>query len=214
MIETLSPGGAAPAKPSTPKPGRSVRTRQRLMEAARAELIERAGAAEISAIAKRAGVSAGLAYHHFGSKEGLVAAVVADFYERYAAVVNAPYDGAGWAEREIQRTREAVAFLVRDPFTATLFGPLSRSGAVVAAEAACLADLVELGARNIAQGQADGDLPRQVDADMAAAFVLGGLRQSMTAALLADPHPDPIQLARTVWILTAQSLGLRPASRS
>ncbi len=214
MIEVLQTRSGAPVSVSRPKPGRGMLTRQRLMAAARAELIESAGAAEISAIARRAGASAGLAYHHFGSKEGLVAAVVEDFYACYAAVVNARYDGAGWAEREIQRTRETVLFLLRDPFTATLFGPLSRSGAVVQAEAACLAVLVELGARNIAQGQADGDLPRQSDAGMAAAFVLGGMRQAVTAALLADPHPDPIQLARTIWILTAQSLGLRPASRS
>lgn len=214
MIEALQTRSGVSVSASRPKPGRGMRTRQRLMEAARAELIESAGAAEISAIARRVGASAGLAYHHFGSKEGLVAAVVEEFYARYAAVVNARYDGSGWAEREIQRTRETVLFLLRDPFTATVFGPLSRSGAVVQAEAACLAELVEVGARNIAQGQADGDLPRQSDAAMAAAFVLGGMRQAVTAALLADPQPDPIQLARTVWILTAQSLGLRPASRS
>lgn len=214
MIETLKTRGDASAQPPTPKPGRSVRTRLRIMDAARAELIESAGAAEISAIAKRAGVSAGLAYHHFGSKDGLVAAVVEDFYARYTSVANARYEGESWAEREIQRTRETVRFLVRDPFAPTLFGPLGRSSAVVETEAACMAELTELGARNIAQGQADGDLPRQVDARMAAAFVLGGMRQAVTAALLFEPHPDPIQLARTVWTLIAQSLGLRQGSRS
>lgn len=176
--------------------------------------MENEGVAEIGAIAKRAGVSAGLAYHHFGSKDGLVAAVVEAFYARYTAVVNARYEGASWAEREIQRTRETVRFLIRDPFTATLFGPLGRSSAVVHAESACMAELVELGARNIAQGQRDGDLPRQVDPKMGAAFVLGGMRQAVSVALLAEPQPDPITLARSVWILIAQSLGLRQRSRS
>jgi AcrR family transcriptional regulator len=214
MTETLKARGGASARLSAPASGRSLRTRGRLVDAARAVLIENAGAAEIGAIARRAGVSAGLAYHHFGSKDGLVAAVVEEFYARYTRVANARYEGESWAEREIQRTRETVLFLVRDPFAPTLFGPLGRSGAVVETEGACMAELVELGARNIAQGQADGDLPRQVDAKTAAAFVLGGMRQAVTAALLADPDPDPIQLARTVWILIAQSLGLRQGSHS
>jgi AcrR family transcriptional regulator len=210
MIEALNP-----STPSTRAPSpRTQRTRLRLIEAARSVLIENSGAAEIGAIARRAGVSAGLAYHHFGSKDGLVAAVVEDFYARYTAVVNARYEGETWAEREIQRTRETVLFLVGDPFTATLFGPLGRSGAVVEAEAACMAGLVELGARNIAQGQAEGDLPRQIDAGLAAAFVLGGLRHAVATALLAGPKPDPIALARTVWVLIAQSLGLRQGSHS
>lgn len=213
MSLDLEPGRADDRR-RQPRPRRSARTRERLIEAARLELIASEGEAEIGAIARRAGVSAGLAYHHFGSKDGLLAAVVEAFYARYTQVVNARYDGAGWAEREIQRTRDTVRFLVTDPFAATLFGPLGRSAAVVHAEAACMADLVELGARNIAQGQGDGDLPRQTDPKVAAAFVLGGMRQAVTAALLADPHPDPVQLARTVWILIAQSLGLRQGSHS
>ena len=49
---------------------------------------------------------------------------------------------------------------------------------------------------------------------IAAAFVLGGLRQAMTLALLDDPNPDAEQLACNVWILIAQSLGLRVGSKS
>ena len=47
-------------------------TRQRLIKAAEHELIANNGSMEISAVAKRAKVSAGLTYHHFGSKTGLV----------------------------------------------------------------------------------------------------------------------------------------------
>jgi AcrR family transcriptional regulator len=176
--------------------------------------MDNAGAAEIGAIAKRAGVSAGLAYHHFGSKDGLIAAVVEDFYARYSRVANARYPGASWAEREIQRTRAVILFLLEHPFTPTLFGPLSRAPAVVSAEQACMAELIAHGARNIADGQAGGDLPRQSDPHLAAAFVLGGMRQAVAAALAAEARPEPVALARSVWILIASSLGLRVGSKT
>ena len=205
----------ADLKPRSTDPApRRVGARKRLLSAARTVLIENDGAAEIGAIAKQAGVSAGLAYHHFGSKDGLIAAVVEDFYARYARVANARYSGAGWAEREIQRTRAVVIFLLEHPFTPTLFGPLARPPAVVNAEQACLAELMEQGACKIAQGQADGDLPRGSDPKLAAAFVLGGMRQAVAAALAAEARPEPIALARQVWILMAASLGLRVGSKT
>ena len=51
-------------------------TRERLLSAAQEELIEGQGHLEMQAVARRAQVSVGLAYHHFGSKAGLIAAVV------------------------------------------------------------------------------------------------------------------------------------------
>lgn len=193
---------------------RGRKTREKLIDAARGALIDGDGAAEITDIAKRAGVSAGLAYHHFNSKDGLVAAVVEDFYDRYGQVANGQFRGESWAQREVQRVRAVVRFFLEDPFTRTLFGPLGRSSAVVHAEGRCMADLMARGAVNIAQGQADGDLPRQADPNIAAAFVLGGMRQAVALALLDDPTPDPDQLAHGIWILIAQSLGLRVGSKS
>ncbi len=61
---------------------RGEATRARLLEAAMAELVERDGALEVASVAARADVSVGLLYRYFGSKAGLVAAVVADFYDR------------------------------------------------------------------------------------------------------------------------------------
>lgn len=209
-----SPPVAHPASAAPRVRPRSRESRERLIDAARTVLIDGEGHAEMSEIAARAGVSAGLAYHHFGSKDGLVSAVVEDFYARYDRTANATYRGESWPQREIQRVRASVRFLVEDPFTATLFGPLGRSTPVVNAEASCMARLVERGSQNIARGQADGDLPRQVNPHLAAAFVLGGLRQSVGAALLMETGPDPERLAGAIWILIAQSLGLREGSKS
>lgn len=208
MITPLRADMATDSAPTS----RGRKTREKLIDAARGALIEGAGEAEITEIASRAGVSAGLAYHHFGSKDGLVSAVVADFYARYAQVANQAFRGETWSQREVQRVRAVVRFLVEEPFTRTLFGPMGRSSAVVHAESHCMATLIARGARNIAQGQADGDLPRQADPHIAAAFVLGGLRQALSLALLDDPAPDAEQLGQAIWVLIAQSLGLRIGS--
>jgi AcrR family transcriptional regulator len=60
-----------------------VATRGRLLESARNELVERQGVLEVDSVARRAGVSVGLIYRHFGSKAGLVGAVVQAFYDRF-----------------------------------------------------------------------------------------------------------------------------------
>ena len=65
----------------------TIGTRERLIRAAEQELIRSHGHLEMQAVSKRAQVSVGLAYHHFGSKAGLIAAVVEAFYGRLDEMV-------------------------------------------------------------------------------------------------------------------------------
>jgi AcrR family transcriptional regulator len=65
----------------------TIGTRERLIGAAEKELIRSHGHLEMQAVSKRAQVSVGLAYHHFGSKAGLIAAVVEAFYSRLDEMV-------------------------------------------------------------------------------------------------------------------------------
>ena len=67
-----------------------IGTPERLIRATQAELIHGQGRLEMQAVAKRAKVSVGLAYHHFGSKAGLIAAVVEGFYNRLEDVAFSP----------------------------------------------------------------------------------------------------------------------------
>jgi AcrR family transcriptional regulator len=60
----------------------NVGMRERLLCAAQEELTQGQGHLEMQAVARRARVSVGLAHHHFGSKAGLIAAVVEEFYSR------------------------------------------------------------------------------------------------------------------------------------
>lgn len=87
-------------------------SREAILAAARSALEAGGGQIEMNDVARRACVSVGLAYHYFGSKAGLVSALVTDFYDRYDAVVNRHYDDTGgWAARERMRLAEAVRFL-------------------------------------------------------------------------------------------------------
>src|SRR5262245_16628465 len=79
------PRRAAPLRRAQPRAPR-VRTRDpaekraRVMDVARTLFAERGYAATTTAdVARRAGVSEGILYHHFGSKEGLLAAVAGEY---------------------------------------------------------------------------------------------------------------------------------------
>src|SRR6266700_493839 len=104
----------------------TIKTRERLVRAAQAELIQSHGHLEMQPVAKRAKVSVGLAYHHFGSKAGLIAAVVEEFYNR---LDEAAFSGAGprsesWADRERRRIASYIAFHYDHPFAPLVIGAL------------------------------------------------------------------------------------------
>src|SRR5258707_14893189 len=96
----------------------TIGTRERLIRAAEKELIRSHGHLEMQAVAKRGRVSVGLAYHHFGSKAGLIAAVVEAFYNRLDEVAfketRSPLEG--WADREKRRIASYAAFHYDHPF--------------------------------------------------------------------------------------------------
>src|SRR3979411_54248 len=96
----------------------TIKTRERLVRAAEKEVIRRHGHLEMQAVARRAQVSVGLAYHHFGSKAGLIAAVVEEFYCRLdeAAFSGAKLPSETWADRERERIAAYVAFHYDHPF--------------------------------------------------------------------------------------------------
>src|SRR3989441_12361353 len=104
----------------------TIGTRERLIRAAEKELIRSHGHLEMQAVAKRAQLSVGLAYHHFGSKAGLIAAVVERFYGLLdeAAFSGAKLVGESWADTEKKRISRYVAFHYQHPFAALVVGTL------------------------------------------------------------------------------------------
>ncbi|MFE9574923.1 TetR/AcrR family transcriptional regulator [Nocardia sp. NPDC006044] len=184
--------------------------RQQLLDAARDELVRGNGVLELVALTRRAGLSTGALYHHFGSKSGLLAAIYDGFYEglRHAiADAHLPAD-ADWATREHERTRRFVAYHFADPLASVLLDRTALDPQLTELEAVYIRTMSDNAAGNIRRGQAHGELPADVDPDSAGAFVIGGLRYGIAQQLRITPLPTPDRAADRLWRPTAAALGL------
>ena len=193
---------------------RSAASRRRLLEAAAAELIARGGTAEVAAVAARSGASVGLIYRHFGSKAGLIAAVVEDFYDRLDdSVLNADLTpGADWPVRERLRTRRNAAFHYAEPLAPVILSRLAREPEVAAVEARRIARHIEAAARNIRRAQKNGEIPADLDPELAAAMVLGGIRQALGAVLARAAPPPQDTVVDELWRFVAAAIRCAPVS--
>ncbi|MDV2079912.1 TetR/AcrR family transcriptional regulator [Marinobacter xestospongiae] len=193
---------------------KKISTYQRLITAAQRELIANNGHMEISAVAKRAEVSAGLTYHHFGSKTGLVAAVVDQFYEPLREIAlgdGIPVD-LEWRERERTRTKAIIEYFYSHPLSPLIAGRLAREPEVLDIERAHMEALLVEGARNIAQGQKLGLISPDLNPNIVVAMLMGGLRLAIDQAVLAEERPSSSDLLAQVWRLTSHALDLEPLS--
>lgn len=187
-----------------------VATRGRILQAAKTLLIDSDGNLEMSWVAKAAGVSQGLAYHHFGSKEGLLSAVVEDFYDRVEdSVLMARFEEYDdWSRRERDRVARYLTFLLEDPLTRTVVMRLAGTPAVAGIESRRWQKLIDEGARNIAEGQARGAIRATQDSHLLAAMVLGAVRAAATSELSQDTDVNPEALADEIWQFLGAGLGL------
>lgn len=187
-----------------------IGTPERLVRAAQEELIQSHGLLEMQAVAKRAKVSVGLAYHHFGSKAGLIAAVVEGFYNRLedAAFNPAKLTASDWAGREKQRIAAYIAFHYDHPFAPLVVGPLSRAPEVLDVEQAFTKRQLTAGAYNLRAGQRDGVIPADLDPRLTIALLIGGIRQALIGALTSAQRPDPAALTDRIWVFVAGGLRL------
>jgi AcrR family transcriptional regulator len=188
----------------------TIGTRERLIRAAEKELIRNHGHLEMQAVSKRAQVSVGLAYHHFGSKAGLIAAVVEAFYSRLDEQV---FNGAkslseGWADREKWRIASYVAFHYDHPFAPLVIGALSRAPEVLDVETAFTNRQLAGGALMLQMAQRDGVIPRHIDPHLTIALMIGGIRQALIGALMSKQRPDPGKLTNEIWAFMAGALHL------
>ena len=201
---------------TTPKIG----TRGRLIRAAQDELIQGHGLLEMQAVAQRAKASVGLAYHHFGSKAGLIAAVVEAFYDQLEAVAFRPERlvSRDWAGREKERIAAYIAFHYDHPFAPLVVGPLSRAAEVLDVEQAFTRRQLAAGAHNLRSGQREGVIPRDIDPRLAIALMIGGIRQALIGALSRRERPDRTILTERIWTFIADALRIpapmRPADET
>jgi AcrR family transcriptional regulator len=183
--------------------------RQQLLIAARDELISGEGALELGALTRRAGLSTGALYHHFGSKSGLVAAVYDDFYAGLqAATADEHLPDSDWATRERERTGRFVAYHFDNPLAAVLLARIPSDTQLAELEAVYIQTMSARAAENIRHGKDLGQLPAGVDPDSAGAYVIGGLRNGIAQQLRRTPRRAPGRVADMLWQLTAATLGV------
>jgi|SRR5579864_3025007 len=184
--------------------------RERIVAAALKELIDGNGDFEIADVARRAGVSVGLAYHYFGSKAGLIAVLITDFHDRFETVINESVDKSlPWPIREKARLKASVDFLYADPAAHLMMGKLRSSAEVVAIDTGRRARSIELASRNIANGQKQGYISGKIDPVVAGAAMIGGLNQAVAYALSSPKRPSPGQLTERLWTFISSGV-LRP----
>jgi AcrR family transcriptional regulator len=191
-----------------------IGTRERLVSAAQEELIHGQGHLEMQAVAKRAKVSVGLAYHHFGSKAGLIAAVVEEFYRRLdeAAFSGARLRSKIWTGRERERIAAYVAFHYHHPFAPLVIGALSRAPEVLDVETEFTNRQLAAGARMLQAAQRDGIVADNIDPHLTIALMIGGIRQALIGALTSERRPDPGKLTDDIWAFIAGALRLTTRS--
>ncbi|OHV04449.1 TetR/AcrR family transcriptional regulator [Mycobacterium talmoniae] len=184
--------------------------RQQLLDAAREELVRGNGVMELGALTRRAGLTTGALYHHFGSKGGLLAAIYDAFYEglRHAIADAHLPAGADWGTREHERTRRFVGYHFADPLASILLNRAALDPQLAELESVYLQTMSDNAAENIRRGQRSGQLPADIDPDGAGPFVIGGLRHAIAQQLRITPSPDPGEVAERLWRLTAGALGI------
>lgn len=186
---------------------RGSAARQNLLQAATDELRE-TGELEVAAVARRAGVSTGLPYRYFGTRTGLLIAVLEAFYDRLCdTAALREYDEYSWAAREQHRIRDWVTFLYGEPLATIVLGGLIGDGEVAAAHTARLSTLIELGSRNMARAQHQGEIPADRDPDYLAAATLGGTNALVSVALTRTPRPTPESVIDQLWAFVSGAVG-------
>ncbi|NUP03200.1 MAG: TetR/AcrR family transcriptional regulator [Nonomuraea sp.] len=187
---------------------RAALTRRRIIEAAAAELVE-TGDVEVAAVARRAGTSVGLPYRYFGTRSGLMSALLADFYDRLVSeTVLGHVDGRTWPDRWRAQITRWVDWVYEEPLAPVVLGRMVGDAQVAAMEARCAREVIALGAKHIAAGQVEGAVTRGRDPELIAAGVVGGMRAILAILLDQDPRPDRAAVLREILEFTTDALGV------
>jgi AcrR family transcriptional regulator len=187
-------------------PERAALSRTRIIEAARQVLVEGSGDFELADLARRAGVSVGLPYHRFGSKSGVMAAVVTEFYDGIRRAIDlGDFADLDWNVRERERLSRLVEYLYGDPLAAVIISSLGRDPEVGALEASLWSETIEAAARNVAKAQARGQIAPDLEPSLAAAMICGGVRHAVGLALRQKPRRSQSALVAEIWTFVANA---------
>lgn len=169
---------------------RGESTRERLLEAAREEIIQGGGGMELAAVARRAKVSPGLPYRYFASKSALLVAVVEAFYDALDEEIYKPTFeevSGDWWVRERHRIESMVDFFYRDRLGLFIVSQIAGDAAVVESQQRRLSRQLHGASLNLQKGQTLGRVPTHIDVQLCAALLMGGIYQALNHALRQEP---------------------------
>lgn len=177
-------------------------SRRRLLTAT-ADVVatEGVGAATFDAIGRRAGYSRGLATQHFGSKQGLIEALIADLHEQQEAMLAAHHlDEHRGLDALLEYVDLYLSNLGGDEAARAYFMLLAGAVADASDQRSLFAvshERVKLRlAGLIRRGQAAGDIRANID-PVAAALMVGSTLLGASIQWLTDPDTDVEGVRRT-----------------
>jgi AcrR family transcriptional regulator len=195
-----------------PKTQKGRATRERLIACARDIAIANDGHVEIAWVAEAAGVVPSLVNRYFGSRSGLISALLDDFFGRLRAeVLDLNLDDRGtWAQHERIRLEKGVHFHYIDPAAVVIYTRLSREPEVAMNENRHIGGVVKHAAANIRRGQKCGELPSSIDPELAGAAMFGAMQRVMVTALGRTPRPRPDHIVEVLWRQIAAAVDINP----
>ncbi|MFT5691200.1 MAG: AcrR family transcriptional regulator [Oceanicoccus sp.] len=193
--------------PSTEK-GKA--TRERLLQVARGLAIANNGHVELAQVALQSGVVSSVVHRYFGSKSGLIMALVDDYYDRFHSKVLELYlnDKGDWAVHERLRLKLGVQFHYDEPLASVLHSTFVRDPVVAKKEAERIDGVIELTARGIKRAQGRGELSIDIDPELAGAAMFGAMQLVFAKALERESRPSVEVLESLLWRQVAASVGL------
>jgi AcrR family transcriptional regulator len=178
-----------PTRPTSGRQARGDRTRARIIELTVSSVLDHGlDGVNVSSIAEAAGVTWGVVQYHFGDREGLLAAVVAQGFEELTDVLRPLGDVAAVGD-----VRARVSAVVAAAWPA-MSGPTSR--AAIEVLISTRATRSGAGRRQISRlsqvfaslGEAVGSTLSPDQAAAVGAFLLTNLRGLVTAQLIVSPR--------------------------
>jgi AcrR family transcriptional regulator len=199
-------------QPTAPLGNKARRTRQAILDAAKASLVAQNGHLEIATVAQQAKVSPGLIYRYFRSRIDLIAAVVDAFYDDYDQQVMTiqPLPEANWLTRERERVSQCLDFIAREPLCKFVLLNQQKDPLVAAVENNRLNAHLDLAIKNVKQAQRKGEIPHSIDAPTACAMTMGAMRQVMVQILNGRIKLNRNKTLDQVMCYIAAGMGLTP----
>jgi TetR/AcrR family fatty acid metabolism transcriptional regulator len=150
--------------------------------------------ARVSDIAREAGIAYGLVYHYFKNKEEILRTIFEERWSGFLEGLEGIADSAGTTENKLVSVAALMlnAYRLRPEWVKVLVLEIQRSSRFAEpSQQRAIGGLVQVIAGLIRAGQANGELRRNVDPEVASYLFIGGLEIVITARVLDVLKIDP-----------------------